>query len=184
MRRIESPPHRKESTGRKQPLPRGTEILPRRVGPSAGCHKLKFVPKGLLFDMDGVLLDSTSIHAQAFKEVLGGVGIDDFEYASYAGMRTAEVIRDVVLKRGRLLPPEELASLAAAKTRLAVQRMRALNPLFPHALEVLERLSARYLLALVSSGSEVSVRGFVDANRLGRTFRTVVHGGDVGGVEP
>lgn len=149
-----------------------------------GCHNLKAVPKGLLFDMDGVLLDSASIHAQAFKEVLGSVGIDDFEYAPYAGMRTAEVIRDVVLKRGRFLQPEEMARLAAAKTRIAVQRMEASNPLFPHALEVLERLSARYLLALVSSGSEVSVRSFVQANKLGRTFRTVVHGGDVANAKP
>jgi len=148
------------------------------------CHKLKAVPKGLLFDMDGVLVDSTPIHAQAFEEVFRSVGIDDFEYASYAGMRTAEVIRDVMLQRGRLLEPEEIAGLAAAKTRLAVQRMKAANPVFPHALEVLERLSARYLLALVSSGSEVSVRSFIDVNRVGRTFRTVVHGGDVANAKP
>ena len=134
--------------------------------------------------MDGVLVDSTPIHAQAFEEVFRSVGIDDFEYASYAGMRTAEVIRDVILQRGRLLQPEEIAGLAAAKTRLAVQRMKAANPVFPHALEVLERLSARYLLALVSSGSEVSVRSFIDVNRVGRTFRTVVHGGDVATRSP
>lgn len=142
------------------------------------------MPKGLLFDMDGVLVDSTSIHAEAFQQVLGEVDIHDFVYAPYAGMRTRDVISDVLVKHRLVARQDEIARLGAAKTELAAQRMRALNPLFPHALDVLERLSARFTLALVSSGSELSVRGFIDANRLGRTFRAVVHGGDVANAKP
>jgi HAD superfamily hydrolase (TIGR01509 family) len=142
------------------------------------------MPKALLFDMDGVLVDSTLIHAEAFQQVLRGVDIDDFAYAPYAGMRTRDVISDVLLKHGRAPRENEIARLSAAKTDLAAQQMKALNPLFPHALEVLERLSARFPLALVSSGSELSVRGFVDTNELGRTFQAVVHGGEVTNAKP
>jgi HAD superfamily hydrolase (TIGR01509 family) len=142
------------------------------------------MPKGLLFDMDGVLVDSALIHAEAFEQVLHAVGIDDFVYAPYAGMRTRDVIGDVLRKHGRVAQTDEIARLAAAKTDLAVQRMKALNPLFPHALEILERLSARFPLALVSSGSEVSVHSFVQGNQLDRTFQAVIHGGDVVNAKP
>ncbi len=142
------------------------------------------MPKGLLFDMDGVLVDSTPIHAEAFRQVLGAAGVDDFEYAPYAGMRTLDVFNDVFAKRGRALGQDEIAGMVAAKTELATLRMKARNPVFPHAVEVLERLSARFRLGLVSSSSEGRVRGFIEVNQLGRTFQAVVHGGDVTRAKP
>jgi bifunctional UDP-N-acetylglucosamine pyrophosphorylase/glucosamine-1-phosphate N-acetyltransferase len=99
-------------------------------------------------------------------------------------MRTREVISDVFDKRGRGMSQDDITRLAASKSEIAARSMGALNPLFPHALEVLERLSARFPLALVSSGSEGSVRGFIQANQLDRTFKAVVHGGDVAKAKP
>jgi len=141
-------------------------------------------PRALLFDLDGVLIDSTHVHAEAFREVLRGVGVDGFEYGPYAGMRTQEVIR-AELRRGGCLDSDALvARLAAAKSALAAQRLASSNPVFPHALDVLERLSAAFPLALVSSGSESSVRRFVDSNGLYGLFGAVVHGSDVTNAKP
>src|SRR5271155_2308794 len=54
---------------------------------------------GLIFDLDGVLIQSRSAHARAFQEVLGECGIGDFEYDDFAGWRTAEVFREVFRDR-------------------------------------------------------------------------------------
>jgi HAD superfamily hydrolase (TIGR01509 family) len=142
------------------------------------------MPKAVLFDMDGVLVDSTAIHADAFQRVLQSVGIQGFVYAPYAGMRTADVIREVLVCHGLEPDPEQIAHLAGAKSSLAAAKLEAENPLFPYVLEVLERLSARFALALVSSGSEWSVRRFLERNRLEGFFRAVVHAGDVARTKP
>ena len=45
-------------------------------------------PAGVVFDLDGVLLDSDAIHAAAFHTVLAARGVLDFVYADHAGIRT------------------------------------------------------------------------------------------------
>jgi bifunctional UDP-N-acetylglucosamine pyrophosphorylase/glucosamine-1-phosphate N-acetyltransferase len=141
-------------------------------------------PRGLLFDLDGVLVDSTPIHAEAFREVLEREGLHGFVYGPYAGMRTKEVMRAELLRHGRLLSEDEILSLASAKTKLAAERLESSNPVFPHVLNVLERLSVAFPLALVSSGSEASVLGFVRRNQLEGLFQAVVHGGAVARAKP
>jgi bifunctional UDP-N-acetylglucosamine pyrophosphorylase / glucosamine-1-phosphate N-acetyltransferase len=138
----------------------------------------------LLFDLDGVLIDSTRVHAEAFRETLGGVGLDGFVYGPYAGMRTPEVIR-AELRRGGVPESDGLVErLAMEKSALAAGRLESSNPVFPHALNVLERLSAAFPIALVSSGSESSVWRFVESNDLRGLFGAVVHGGDVTNAKP
>src|SRR5436190_2196322 len=90
---------------------------------------LMCIPKGILFDMDGVLVDSSAIHAAAFQQVLNSIGIQDFLYAPYAGMRTADVIEDVLLRHGLAPDPDEIARLGAAKSSLAAAKLDAENPL-------------------------------------------------------
>ena len=41
--------------------------------------------RGVVFDLDGVLIQSRAAHAQAFQEVLATFGITDFNYDRFAG---------------------------------------------------------------------------------------------------
>src|SRR5579883_940915 len=141
-------------------------------------------PQALLFDMDGVLVDSAEIHAEAFRHVLSQAGVSDFQYGRYAGMRTAEVVRDVFERRAIPCDPDEIARLAREKSAWAQQILETRNPLFPGSIEVLERLNGRYALALVSSGSEASVRRFLEQNGVSDLFQACVSGADVPHAKP
>ncbi len=141
-------------------------------------------PAAVLFDMDGVLVDSTPIHAEAFRRALATVELDGFEYAPYAGMRTAEVVRAELLRTRGSANDSEVTKLAALKSQIAIEEAERLNPVFPYALDVLERVAAQFPIALVSSGSAASVERFIRTNSLDRLFHTVVHGGDVTQAKP
>ena len=75
--------------------------------------------RGIVFDLDGVLIQSAPSHAAAFQQVFARCGIHDFEYAPYAGWRTSEVIADVLERRGRSESAEAIAGMAREKSRIA-----------------------------------------------------------------
>ena len=56
--------------------------------------------KNIIFDFDGVLVDSEMLVGKAFSKYLGGVGIafDEKDFAKYAGKKTFEII-DILSKK-------------------------------------------------------------------------------------
>src|SRR5579863_9337157 len=110
-------------------------------------------PSAVVFDLDGVLLDSTPVHRRAFEEVFKPLGIRDFDYRQYAGWKTANVIEHELRRAGREPAAQLISDLAAEKSRLARENLVAANPIAPDCILVLERLAREYSLALSSSGS-------------------------------
>lgn len=134
--------------------------------------------------MDGVLLNSSPIHAAAYQEALAGLPISNFRYSRVAGMRSLEGIR-VVLNENRIhLADEQIAALAKAKSALALARILEENPILPGAIAVLGTLAGRLKLALASSASEAGVNTFLDRNALRSFFQCVLHSGDVRSAKP
>jgi beta-phosphoglucomutase len=134
--------------------------------------------------MDGVLLNSSPIHAAAYQDALCGLSIPDFRYSRVAGMRSRDGIRAILKENNIHLPEEQIAALAELKSKLALARIAAENPIVPGAIAVLDSLAGRTQLALASSASEVGVNTFLDRNDLRRFFRCVVHSGDVVSAKP
>ena len=134
--------------------------------------------------MDGVLLNSTPIHAAAYQEALRGLPISNFRYSRVAGMRSSDGIRAVLKENNVHLPGEEIAALAQAKSRIALAHIAAANPIVPGAATVLRALASRTKLALASSASEAGVNAFLDRNELRYLFQCVVHSGDVQNAKP
>jgi HAD superfamily hydrolase (TIGR01509 family) len=141
-------------------------------------------PSAVVFDLDGVLLDSAPCHRRAFEEVFRPFGIRDFDYRPYAGWKTSNVIEDVLRSAGREPAPELIAELAAEKSRLARETLLALNPVASNCIPVLERLSRDYVLALASSGSRASIALFLNSNRCAQLFQSVLCGDDVSCAKP
>jgi HAD superfamily hydrolase (TIGR01509 family) len=134
--------------------------------------------------MDGVLLDSSPIHDEAYREALRGLPIRDFRYARVAGMRSSDGMRAILSEQGIDLAAEQIAALAAAKSRIALARIGQENPIVPGAIDVLRTLAGRLKLALASSASAAGVDAFLDRNGLRFVFQSVVHSGDVRSAKP
>jgi HAD superfamily hydrolase (TIGR01509 family) len=141
-------------------------------------------PSAVVFDLDGVLLNSASSHRHAFEEVFRPFGIRDFDYRQYAGWKTSNVIEHVLRSAGREPAPELIAELAAEKSRLARETLLESNPVTPDCIPVLERLSREYKLALASSGSRASIALFLTSNGCARLFQSVLCGDDVSCAKP
>ncbi len=147
---------------------------------SAAQHQASAV----VFDLDGVLLDSTPFHSRAFEEVFRPFGVRGFDYRQYAGWKTANVIESVLRRAGREPAAQLISDLAAEKSRLARENLIAANPVAPDCIPVLERLSREYSLALSSSGSRASIDLFLSSNGCAHLFQSVLCGDDVSFAKP
>jgi HAD superfamily hydrolase (TIGR01509 family) len=147
-------------------------------------HRTQPRPSAVVFDLDGVLLDSAPCHRRAFEEVLGPFGIRGFDYSQYAGWKTSNVIEDVLRSAGREPAPELIAELAAKKSRLARETLLESNPVASDCIPVLEGLSREYKLALASSGSRASIALFLSSNGCAHLFQSVLCGDDVSCSKP
>jgi HAD superfamily hydrolase (TIGR01509 family) len=140
--------------------------------------------RGIIFDLDGVLIQSAPCHRAAFEEVFRKHGIHDFEYAPYAGWRTPEVVRDVLERRGRTVSPDAIAEMAREKSRLARQLIESSRPLSQDCESTLAELAATYRLALASSGSRASIDAFLALTGSRSLFSSVLSGEDVRRSKP
>jgi len=155
----------------------------RQVHPAVderGHHR----PLAVVFDLDGVLLDSTPVHRRAFEEVFRPFCVRDFDYAQYAGWKTANVIENVLRGAGQEPGAQLITELAAEKSRLARKYMVAANPVAPGCIRVLEGLAREFPLALSSSGSRASIALFLSLNGCAHLFRSVLCGDDVTWAKP
>ena len=139
--------------------------------------------KGIIFDLDGVLLHSTSIHRGSFSEVFQQFSVFDFDYGRYAGWRTADVVADVLKPLG-IVDPQVIQRTVAQKTALARERMAVRRPLDPDYGTVLADLAADHYLALASSGSRASVEAFLEWSGSRSLFRSILSSEDVSQAKP
>jgi bifunctional UDP-N-acetylglucosamine pyrophosphorylase/glucosamine-1-phosphate N-acetyltransferase len=140
--------------------------------------------RAVIFDLDGVLIDSADCHRAAFEEIFRPFGIGGFDYARYAGWRTADVVESVLRASAHTPEPELVRKMASDKSRIARAKLAAANPVEPDCVAVLEELSHHYALALASSGSRQSVELFLAANRCANIFGSVLSGDDVEHAKP
>jgi beta-phosphoglucomutase len=92
------------------------------------------IERGVIFDLDGVLIDSEPLHYRAFRDVLApyGVAVTEGEYyAKYLVYSDREVLE-------RLLPDRKaLDEAVAAKERRYWELLEAGAPAFPDGLALL-----------------------------------------------
>lgn len=127
---------------------------------------------GVIFDLDGVLIDSEELHFRAYSQVLGsfGVAVSRAEYGRewIAGGRGPEyAVRAYAL-------PLSADALRALKAPVYRELLRAEARLMPGAASALTRLGARYALALATNSPAADVDWVVDYFDLRPFFAAVV----------
>jgi HAD superfamily hydrolase (TIGR01509 family) len=140
--------------------------------------------EAVIFDMDGVIVDSEPLHEKAFQDVflkLGYGKTHGMDFPSYYGRSDRALWEDFVAKHQ---PPQSLEELISLKQRRLIELLRETKPVFAGAEHLLLDLHGRYPLGL-ASGSVHEVIGEVLAMRdLRRFFRQVVSVQDVPRPKP
>jgi HAD superfamily hydrolase (TIGR01509 family) len=133
----------------------------------------------IIFDMDGVVVDSEPLHERAFLEVfeeIGFSGSHGIDFPAYYGKSDLVVWRDFI---ARHRPPQSLEELLARKEEKFGALLHEEEPIFEGLPELLEKLSPRYPLALASGSRHPTIKTVLDLRGLRRFFRAVVSSEDV-----
>ncbi|NJD52977.1 MAG: HAD family phosphatase [Candidatus Methanoperedens sp.] len=118
--------------------------------------------KAVIFDMDGVLIDSMPYHADAWIAVFARVGIkvkrDDIY--KMEGSNHVGIIRMVFEKVGRIPEPEDFDKLAEEKKKIFSKINKA--TVFEGIYELIDDLKNKYDLAVVSGSDKTVVKELIE----------------------
>ncbi len=143
-------------------------------------HHIQYV----LFDMDGVLLDSEPVHHMAKVQLLQQCGIaSDIDFSSYVGVANDVFWADMIQ---RYHIRDTAQNLAVQQLRLTAQSIVSGNLKPSQSLpELLAFLQARRIaMAVVSSSYRTLVKPVLQHLAIGHYFDAVVTGDEVTNVKP
>jgi beta-phosphoglucomutase family hydrolase len=154
------------------------------VGPPATFReKLQLAPGlGLIFDLDGVIIDSMPFHQRAWQRYLEVTGIGTRDSLDFMhGQRNEEIVR------GLLGPEADLQTViahGAAKEQMyrEMLRERLVEHLVDGIAEWLEHVSAP--IALATNAERANVDFVLDGGGLRPYFRAIVDGSQVEQPKP
>jgi HAD superfamily hydrolase (TIGR01509 family) len=136
------------------------------------------VIEAVVFDLDGVILDSEEL----WDEVREGLARErggrwhEGAQADMMGMSSREWSVYMHERIGLPEPPEEIN---AEVVRRMLERYRRELPLIPGAVEAVERLAARWPLGLASSSNRELIDAALEAAGIARYFRVTVSSEEV-----
>lgn len=137
--------------------------------------------KGVLWDMDGVLVDTGECHFWSWSSVLPEYGIpyDREAFRATFGMNNAETLKTLV---GHELAPEIVAEISERKEKLFRRGVRGRVQPLPGVLCWLARLASDgWRQAIASSAPPANIDVLVDALDLRPWFNAIVSGADLPG---
>ncbi|BCJ95740.1 hypothetical protein acsn021_33090 [Anaerocolumna cellulosilytica] len=141
--------------------------------------------KAVIFDMDGVIIDSEPLHAQAAVNALKNIGVDiTIPYCyGFIGSTTAFMLETIIRDYNLPLTCEELLELyKKAKHTLILEE--GYTPV-PYVQELIEKLYHHgYKLAIASSSSEKEIADVVSVLGIKKYFHKLVSGTTVSNPKP
>lgn len=142
--------------------------------------------KAIIFDMDGVIVDSEPIHEKAAMEVCREFGMDipKDEWDGLRGKRLEDILSYASQKYGTGKEPIE--KMIGRKIEVYLSYALRDMQLVPGAIEFLEKLkeSQRYRCALTTSGRRVQQDQILAKFGLADFFEIIVTSGDVKNGKP
>lgn len=145
-------------------------------------------PAAVIFDFDGVLVDTEPLHYEAFQQVLAPLGLA-FSWEQYAaeymGYDDRDAIR-VAFRAASREPREDLLpGLIEAKAKVfdELMRRKGARP-YPGVLELIADLRDHCPLALCSGAYRRDLEPILSRLRLSDTFRVWVTADDVAASKP
>lgn len=144
--------------------------------------------QAVIFDCDGVLVDTEPLHYKAFQEVLAplGLGFDYDHYLDrYIGFDDRDAFLEAFDEAGRSITTEELAALVEAKGKALLRTLAGGITTFPGVVECIRGLAARGVPLAVASGAlKHEVLAFIEALGLAGVFSVIVTADEVKRSKP
>lgn len=143
--------------------------------------------RGVIVDLDGVLISTDEMHFAAWSELAAREGIEFTREDNHRlrGVSRMESLEIVLERSRRVYTPEEKAAMAEAKNARYRELLATLTPRdpLPGAREVLESLRARGVKTAVGSSSR-NAREILDRMDLSRLLDVVADGNDIRRSKP
>jgi HAD superfamily hydrolase (TIGR01509 family) len=142
-------------------------------------------PRAIIFDMDGVIVDSEPLHELAFREVFAEMGFDEarhgIDFKRYYGKSDRALWLDFIEMHS---PPQPLEELLAWKQEHFLGILRKRQPIFPPIPDLVASLASRYPLAVASGSNHPVIDEVLSMEGLRRFFGIVVSVQDVARSKP
>jgi len=136
------------------------------------------VIEAVVFDMDGVIVDSEQVWDDVREALVRERGGRWHERAQ-ADMMGMSSVEWSAYMHERLGLPEPPAEINDEVVRRMLDRYRADLPLLPGAVEAVERLAARWPLAVASSSNRPLIEAVLEAAGISSRFATTVSSEEV-----
>ncbi len=135
--------------------------------------------QAVIFDMDGVIVDSEPRHERAFLEVVRELGYGEthgVHWPDYIGRSDHELWVDFVTRHN---PPQPLADLMKMKRDRVLEIIRREEPIFDGLAQLVEKLARVCKLGLASGSERPVVEAVLALQDLRRFFSVTVTAGEV-----
>lgn len=141
------------------------------------------VLRSVIFDCDGVLVDSEPLHFSAFKKVLGKAGesfTEEIYKDQYLAMDDRGAFRTFFERSGNVLSDADLKDLMDKKTAVYQELVQSEGLLpYPAVPEFVMAVSQRYPLAVASGARRHEVEMVLEAAGIRPYFEAVITSDDV-----
>lgn len=143
--------------------------------------------RAIIFDYDGVLVETEPLHYAALARVVPEFGLSldarDF-WSQHVGLADAEIIERLAAAAGLALAPARLADIRRAKDRAFEELVAGGAPLLPGARAFVLAAARRVPLAVCSGARRVEIERTLAAAGLSDVLRDIVAVEDVARTKP
>lgn len=140
----------------------------------------------IIFDMDGVIIDSEPIHMQIERELFDELGLDisEKEHQNYVGASSIELWSAMVKKESLKISPEKLVDIKEERYLNHLKTASELKPL-DGVMDVIVHLhKAEKRLAVASSATRLEIEYILKKLQLRSYFSCVVSGAELERSKP
>lgn len=141
----------------------------------------------VIFDFDGIIVDTEPLHYKAFQEILVplGLGYPWQEYLeTYMGFDDRDAFREVFQGAGRPLSDHELKALIEEKAEAFLRIVSAGVPPYPGVVELIRSISGNIPLALCSGALRSDIEPILAQLSLTGAFDVMVTADEVAASKP